>query len=692
MKKQMQVLLAALLAAGLLFNSTPAVTAVQGPETAPQPTVAGEFAPGRLLVRFKDGIAMSATANALADYGATSLGSLYASPVQLLQVPAGQELALMERLKADARVEYAEPDSLFHTTVVPNDPSYGSQWGLPKIEAPGAWNISTGSDTVIIAILDSGVDLNHPDLSGKLVAGYDFIDDDSIPQDLKGHGTHVAGISAANSNNGVGGAGVAWGARIMPVRVLDASGSGTVSTVVNGINWAYTHGAKILNLSLGGTTNSPTMETAVNNAYAAGSLVIAAAGNCGDSNYSFNGCTSMNQTSYPAGYANTFAVAATTSSDTRSSFSTQASYVDIAAPGSSIYSTYYNDTYTSKDGTSQAAPFVSGLAALIWSVKPGYTQAQVRQVIEATAVDLGTAGTDIAFGAGRINALAALQTITLIAPTLSSISNPENDGNYTINWNTVSSATGYELQEDVSTSFSSPTTRYSGANNQLVVSGQAVGNWYYRVRATIGGVKSAWSNTVSTQVVPSATALAAISNPTSADNYLVDWSDVPGATSYRLEQSPNNTFTSVTVRYIGPVSQYQVTGQAGGTWYYRVFSLAGALVSTASNTVSTTVTASALGVPTLNAISNSDGDKAYTVTWEAVTGATGYRLEQSASSYFDTPTVVYDGALRQLNVTNQPRGRWFYRVRATVAAGDSPWSASRTVVVNYKLYLPTIRK
>jgi thermitase len=288
------------------------------------------------------------------------------------------------------------------------DPYFSYQYDMNIINADDAWGLcSLYAGSVTIAIIDTGVDLDHPDLQVNLLPGYDYWDYDTVPEDGNGHGTNVAGIAAA-ALNGIRVAGVAPTAKILPVRVLNNQGSGYISDIADGVIYAADR-AQVLNLSLGGTSNSSTLQNAIN--YAAntkGRLVVAAAGNCGDSNYPYNGCTSMNQIVYPGAYSNVMAVAATTSSDTRSSFSNVGSYVDIAAPGSNIYNTYYGNSYTYVSGTSQAAPHVAGLAALVWAKNPGYTAAQVWGRITSTAVDLGAAGVDTSFGAGRIDVRQAL--------------------------------------------------------------------------------------------------------------------------------------------------------------------------------------------------------------------------------------------------------------------------------------------
>jgi thermitase len=290
------------------------------------------------------------------------------------------------------------------------DPYYlGSQDDMSAIHAEAAWRncpVVSGSG-VTIAIIDTGVDLTHPDLKTNLVAGYDYVSNDGTPQDGNGHGTNVAGIAAA-ALNGVGVSGVAPLAKILPVRVLDDSGSGSISAVASGVTFAADR-AQILNLSLGAATSYSTLQNAINYAVnTKGRLVVAASGNCGDIYYPYNGCTYMNQPSYPGAYSNVLAVAATDNYDAHASFSTSGSQVDVSAPGVDIYNTFIPNSYDYESGTSQATPHVAGLAALIWSKYPSYTAAQVWNRITSTAVDLGAAGRDNIFGAGRIDVKQAL--------------------------------------------------------------------------------------------------------------------------------------------------------------------------------------------------------------------------------------------------------------------------------------------
>jgi thermitase len=386
---------------------------------ASSPPDSGEFVPGEVLVKFKKGASLASARAVLSAQNARAVGEIPVLGVQRLNVPEGQELAIIEALQRNPLVEYAEPNYIIRAIdTIPDDtyfnPPYSLQWGLTKIQAPTAWDITIGSSDIIIAIVDTGVAQGHEDLSSKIVPGYDFYWGDSDPEDDHSsnghsHGTHAAGIAAATTNNSTGVAGLSWGARIMPVKVLGPDGRGSVDSVANGIIYAADNGAQVINMSLGGTdlANNETLKGAVNYAYGQGCLLVAAAGNCDPNCY---------EPLYPAAYDHVVAVAATDSSDNRAWFSNYGSYVDVAAPGVSIYSTVRDiyGSYGYKDGTSMATPFVSGLAALIWSVCPDYTNDQVESQIETTAVDLGTPGWDQYYGHGRIDAHAAL----LCAPTL----------------------------------------------------------------------------------------------------------------------------------------------------------------------------------------------------------------------------------------------------------------------------------
>lgn len=269
------------------------------------------------------------------------------------------------------------------------DPHRGEQWGLTRLDAEGAWQVGRG-DGQVVAVVDTGVDASHPDLAGVVLPGFDAVDGGDGRRDPNGHGTHVAGIVAGLVGNGVGGAGIAPGTRILPVRVLDAAGSGDHSAIAAGIIWAADHGADVINLSLGGPETTDVLHAAVRYAFGRGAVVVAAAGNDG----------AAGPASYPAAYPEVVAVGATTVADTRAVFSTTGDYVDLAAPGLGVLSTVPGGGYEWMSGTSMAAPFVAGGAALVRAWRPSLGPAEVASRLVAHAKDLGATGADPEFGAG----------------------------------------------------------------------------------------------------------------------------------------------------------------------------------------------------------------------------------------------------------------------------------------------------
>jgi subtilisin family serine protease len=306
----------------------------------------------------------------------------------------------LDRLEEFSIVEHAEPNVLFSKLeTTPNDPDWGAQYGPVVIQSQQAWDLTTGVSSVTIAIIDTGVDLDHPDLKNKIVVGYDFVNNDNNPQDDEGHGTHCAGIAAAESNNGIGIAGISWESRIMPIKVLNSVGEGWNIDIIEGIIWAVDQGADIINMSLGGSYNSSIMEDAINYAVLNGVTVIAASGDNGNET-----------TMFPAAFEEVIAVGATDSDSNLAAFSNYGDYVDLTAPGVSIYSTILNDSYTSLSGTSMAAPHVAGAAALLRGYGSKFnTPDKIRSALVHTALDRGSIGWDKYYGWGVVQLYDALR-------------------------------------------------------------------------------------------------------------------------------------------------------------------------------------------------------------------------------------------------------------------------------------------
>ncbi|WP_374967914.1 S8 family serine peptidase [Terrabacter sp. BE26] len=359
-----------------------------------------------VLVKFRTSAPKTRRDHAVASHGGRVAQALPGTGFVKVTT-SGRAEDLARRLKADPTVAEVALDYVRKASASPNDPAfaYGDQDYLQTVRVPSAWDRSKGSLSQVVAVIDTGVNGRHPDLAGRTVAGYNAITNASIAagaaSDDNGHGSMVSGIIAAGTDNGEGIAGVAWNAKVMPVKVLDRTGSGADSDIVEGIDWAVSHGAKILNLSLGGDGDSPALHDAVKNAVAKGAVVVVAAGNSGD-----------DVTQYPAAYPEAVAVGATDTSGALTDFSTYGSWVDIAAPGWGILSTGIPDSsgndYFYGDGTSFAAPIVSGVAALIRTQSPTLTPAQVLSRLKSTARDAGPRGIDPYYGAGIVDATNAL--------------------------------------------------------------------------------------------------------------------------------------------------------------------------------------------------------------------------------------------------------------------------------------------
>lgn len=366
------------------------------------------FSPNEVLVKFSSDYTREINNRTIRRSGGKTLDEISGIGAFVLEVDEGEVDQTIEYLQQQENVIYVEPNYLVEMTdVIPNDPSWGNQYNLAAIRAPQGWTLNTGAVWVTIAIVDSGVDLTHPDLFVRILPGYDFVNNDSIAQDDNGHGTHVAAIAAASSNNAVGISGVNWGANILPVKVLNASGNGTYARTAAGIVWATDRGAQVINLSLGGASPSFVLNDAVNYAYQRGVILVASTGNAG-----------ISGVLYPAAYDPVIAVGATDSTNSWAGFSNYGAEVDVVAPGVNIYSAYIGGGYGYRSGTSMSAPHVSGLAAILWGI-PGNGPANIRTIIETTAQDLGNPGWDNYFGYGLIQMDAAIQqALPMATPTV----------------------------------------------------------------------------------------------------------------------------------------------------------------------------------------------------------------------------------------------------------------------------------
>jgi len=429
-----------------------------------------EYAPNEVLVKFKTGILPTKVEEIFNDLNVTKISEIEKLEVHRLNIPERTNVSeVIERFKKNPFVEFAEPNYYVYTSFVPNDPIYCLQWHLDDslewdsvnevcivanntfggIHMESAWDITTGDSSVIVAVLDTGVAYEDflipdyesntvkrgvtiyqkaPDLAGtSFVAGFDFINNDSHPNDNNAHGTHVTGTVAQTTNNNLGVGGIAFDTTIMPIKVLDYTGSGTSQQVADGIIFATDNGADIISMSLGSSSPSSTIESAVNYAFNNNVTVIAA---CGNSNS--NGCD------FPAAFTNVISVGATQYDETKAPYSSFGSNLDLVAPGGNTGADQNGDDFADGvlqqtfesfinpgnkanptdfaywffQGTSMATPHVAGVAALLLALNSSLTPDDIRNILTTTADDLGTPGRDNTFGHGLVNAFAAVDSIS----------------------------------------------------------------------------------------------------------------------------------------------------------------------------------------------------------------------------------------------------------------------------------------
>jgi serine protease len=571
----------------------------------------------RVVVRFLPGVETGALDRHLAPLDARVAEVGYGDAFQVLEVPRGTVDAWVTFLSGQPQVAFAEPDGIVHAFGnPPNDPFFGYQWHLMDrgmvsgtavsnhgIQAPAAWTKSTGSGAVV-AIVDTGVAYENfggyalaPDLANTaFVAGYDFVNGDTHANDDQGHGTHVAGTIAQSTDNGLGVAGVAHDATIMPIKVLDSSGSGSTTWVANGIRYAADHGAHVINLSLGSSLGSAALQDAVDYAWSRGVVICAATGNSG-----------TNTISYPAAYANCIAVGATRFDGARAGYSQRGTGIDVSAPGGDTNVDQNGDgfgdgvlqqtfsgsptsfSYYFFQGTSMATPHVAGIAALVRAAKPTATNSEIRAAIESTCVDLGTAGYDTTYGHGLVDANAAVDAVLGggggdVTPPAAPVGLTAIAGNGSVGlgWadNGEPDLAGYIVYR--ATSAAGPFAALNGTPlvGSAYVDG-AVANgttYHYRVTAvdTSGNESAASSQASATPSGADTTPPAAptgLTGSASGRSAVLDWSDnsEPDLAGYNVYRTTSRSGIGSRINAV-PVtgSAYTDGPLASGRYYYRV--------------------------------------------------------------------------------------------------------------------------
>lgn len=357
-----------------------------------------DFVTSEVLVKFKGATAAAAmnSANvANAAIGSTTVRTIPRIDVSEVRIPAGMTIDdALYYYQGLPTVEYAERNAKKKLTFLPNDPMFANQYGPKKVKCQEAWDLGKGSASVVIAVIDTGIDLNHEDLKNKIVPGYDFSDNDSDPTAAGDHGVHCAGIAAADTNNGKGGVGSGYNCKVMPLKIFpNATDAVSAAAIIH----AADHGAKVISMSYGAYFESVTERNAVNYAWSKGLILVGGAAN-----------DNVNNKFYPGAFDKVICVGSTGTSDVKSGFSNWGpDWVDVAAPGEDILSTVTGG-YANFTGTSMSTPLVAGVVGLLWAQSlPGTTNIQIRQTIESTTDPVP--GNYFKFG--RINAFKAISAI-----------------------------------------------------------------------------------------------------------------------------------------------------------------------------------------------------------------------------------------------------------------------------------------
>jgi subtilisin family serine protease len=533
--------------------------ALVAPFALPQTAAAAKTA--RILVHFGKHTGAARQEALIRRVDGHRLATVHRLGTAVVRVPAAEKRRALALLRCQSGVTYAEADGIVHAFALAiNDPYSISGpggppfWPLANPLFPDAWDLTTGDSSVIVAVVDSGVQSGHPDL-GTFTAGYDFVNNDGDTADDNGHGTAVAGVIAAQGNNGIGIAGVCWKCEIMPVKVLDYSGSGTDGWVASGITWAVDHGADVINMSLGGPDSSTTLQDAVDYALEKGVVVVAAAGN--------DGLTTLN---YPAAYSGVISVGADDASNSRYSWSDHGSWVLVDAPGctntTSYSGSYIVDTGTGNNfcGTSAATPFVAGLAGLARSRNFPATGSSVASAIESTAqASTISSGNSVH---GLIDAPAALTSIASApAGPVASFTPSAVSGAAPLSitfTNTSTNATSYicSFGDGTSSTATSPAHTFTatGSYNVTLVASDGSNSRLENAIITVALPKPAVSFTASKSSGPAPLSVSFTNTSSNTTSYVWSFGDDSAGSS---EASPTHTFENagtfiVTLTATGP--------------------------------------------------------------------------------------------------------------------------------------------
>ncbi len=583
----------------LVGGSVVTLAAAAAPPHHPAPS-----APGRLIVGFAKGTTPSERATVVRAAGARPLRSWSAIHALLIEAPAPNVAAIEGRLHSSRSVRYVEPDSVLRADAVPNDPLFTDLWGFNNtgqtinfvsgtpdadIDAPEAWGVSTGSSSVTVGVIDTGIDTTHPDLAANIWInpgedcpgcrtdgidndhngyvddwrGWDFVNHDNNPYDDNGHGTHVAGTIGAVGNNGIGVTGVNWNVRLMPLKFLGSDGRGFTSDAISALLYATANGADVTNNSYGGDGYSQAMLDAISSADQQGSLFVAAAGN--------SALNMDTHPSYPAAYSapNVISVAATTNTDQRASFSNYGpTTVDLGAPGQDIESTMPGGGYQYLSGTSMATPQVVGAAALVRAAVPGSSAAGLKGLLMGTVDPLPTLAATVS--GGRLNVNTAIRCsgqpmVTLESPRNGFAALPGASISVSMTATSCALASGVTASLDLDGTTVPLTNREDGVYTATVTAPSS-GSFTLTAHGQVGGLVAARSATGS--VVPRIVAGGAPVTATVASSGGTASVVFAGTIGERISlKLASSSITSATVSIIAPdggTTASASIGTAGG--------------------------------------------------------------------------------------------------------------------------------
>jgi len=653
----------------------------------------GEYDAEGVVVKFKEKVSIQ-TVNAELGKMNSKMRKSARGNVFLVDMPKGKKIpGFVQELKSLENVEYVQPNYVYKLIKTTNDPLAGDQWHLGNIKAFDAWDITMGNPGIKVAVLDTGADLNHPDLSSQIDRAWNVLTESSTVVDNHGHGTHVAGIIAATADNGIGVAGVAPGTRLIIVDVFNENTEPGTTTfnVIKGIEYAVANGAHVINMSLGGYTYDYLFELAVNNAVNNNVVVVAAAGN-----------DATSQLCYPSDFESAISVIATTQDNVDASFSNFGQYKDISAPGVNILSTFKSGGYVSISGTSMASPIVAGVVALIRSVNPGLSVDEVKNILYTTANDVYgwrdgwhggfnyPVGWDAYTGYGIVNARNAVWSAAKPILTVT----PLAYNSIRLSWDAVAGADGYEVYLATSSNgtYSKVADLTSGFATEWTTNLALGTTYYYKLRAyTISNGARIFSAASEIQsAAPSMPAPTGLKASASSYNKIkLSWNKVSGASGYEVYRATAAEGPYSLIKTQKGNSFTNSSLNTGTTYYYKVRTYRTINKQKVYSDLSGAQSVQPMLSKPGSLKTKTSGYNTARLTWRSVKGASGYEVYRAAADG-GTYNLVGTTASRSFtDKTLEPYNTYHYKVRAyrNVSGGraygpESDVKTARTVLSN----------